>query len=170
MPYRRRMRRSVRPRAVIQSYKKVLNFAPTSIAAGGNNTYILVTGEDSVAAGQTSATDNGVPTGAVVKYIEIQFSAVNLVSVASFMHIAIQHLRSGQSIVGPNATGGDPQRNQVHHLDMYTLGANQNNNRRFRFKIPAKFQRVRDGDVWVFVTTCDSIHTAGAQVIYKFYR
>lgn len=156
-------------RNVIQSFKKVLNHAPTSLAAG-QNTYTLVDGEDSVAAGQTSATDSGVPTGSVIKFIEIQFSAVNLVSVAAYMHVSIQHLRSGQSPIAANAVGGNPQRNQVHFQKMYTLAPDQNQNFVFRFKIPKKYQRVRDGDVWQFVNYCDQTHTAAMQVIYKFYR
>lgn len=155
---------------IIQSFKKVLNFAPTSIAAGGNNTYNMVIGDETSVAGQTTATDAKVPTGALVKFIEIQFSNANLVSIASFMHIAIEHLRATQTIVSPNAVGGDPQRNQIHFQAMWNIGKDQNSNRVFRFKIPKKFQRVREGDVWTFVTTCDTIHTAAAQVIYKFYR
>lgn len=155
---------------VVQSYKKVLNFAPASHAAAGNIHNVIMTGVDSVAAGQTGPTDQNVPTGSLVKYIEIQHSFVNLVSVASFMHIAIQRTHSGQVPIAANAVGGNPQRNQVMHLQMVNLGADQNGNRKYGFKIPKKYQRVREGDNWVFTVVCDTIWTDALQVIFKFYR
>lgn len=167
---RRRSRRAVMPRSVVQSYKKVINLAPTSRVAASNSHNVMSTGVDSVAAGQTSAIDNQVPTGSVIKYFEIQHSFMNLVSIASFMHIAIQLTRSGQTPQVANAIGGNPQRNQVFHQSMMSVGANQNGNRVYRFKVPAKYQRVREGDKWNFSVTCDTIWTDASQIIYKFYR
>lgn len=168
MPYRRRrpMRRSLTP---VQSFKKVLNQAPTSESVTTHELN-LSTGTDSVAAGQTSATDAAVPTGSIIKYFEIQYSCANLVSVALFLHMSIQQTRSGQIAIAPNAVGGDPQRNQVHFLKMSQIGKDQNANYIFRFKIPKKFQRVREGDNWKFVWANDQICTDALQVIYKFYR
>lgn len=155
-------------KGVIQSYKQVKNVAPTSRAAATNHTSALVTGVDNWSGPGGSQSE--VPTGAIVKFIEIEFSCVNLVSVASFLHYAIEHLRSGQSVIAPNAVGGNAIRNQVHLQGMLVLGADQNNNRKIRFKIPKKFQRVREGDTWNFVRTCDTVFTDAVQIIYKFYR
>ncbi len=168
MPYRRR-RMGVRPRNVIQSFKKVLNFAPASIPIGTTGN-ILVTGDESVVAGQTTPTDSLVPTGSVVKFIEIQFSAQNLVSIPIFIHIAIEHLRSGQTGIPGNIVGGNPIRNQVHYQRMVSIGKDQNSNFVWKFKIPSKYQRVREGDRWQFNVTTDQVSTQAVQVLYKFYR
>lgn len=168
MPYRRGRRRTVR--APVQSFKKVINIAPASVGAAANNVTVIATGVDSVAAGQTSAIDSNVPTGSIIKYIEVHFNAQNLVNVAAFMHIAFQYLENGQSVVSPNVVGGSPQRNQVLRQDMFSVGQNQNVNRVYRFMIPKKFQRVREGRSWRFVSQCDQISTQVTQCIYKFYR
>lgn len=168
--FRRSGRRSSRLGSVIQSYKKVLNHAPASVAAATQSNKSISTGVDSVAAGQTSVTDAQVPTGSIIKFVEIQLSVQNLVNVAAFGHVAIQLLHSGQGQVAPNASGGSAQRNQVFHLDMFSVGQNQNVNRKYRFKIPPKFQRVREGDTWQISFTCDQIRTEAYQMIYKFYR
>lgn len=170
MPYRRRRRAMRSTGNVIQSFKKVLNYAPASRAAAVKLDAPLVIGVDSIAAGQTSATDADVPTGSVVKFIEIQYATTNLVAIASHMHISIQHLRSGQSTIVPNAIGGNPQRNQVHFQMLYSMGKEQNQNKVLRFKIPKKFQRVREGDQWMFTRIPDTIITDATQVVYKFYR
>ncbi len=171
MPRRfRSRRRSTSPRQVIQSFKKVLNFAPTARAAAADIAHTLVTGTDSVAAGQTAVTDSAVPTGAVIRYIEIQFCVTNLVLVSLFHHISIQHLRSGQVFVSPLVVGGNPQRNQVHYQMLYSIGQTQSFSRTLRFKIPSKYQRVREGDRWQFVFNGSAVYSEAAQVIYKFYR
>ena len=169
MVYRRRrpMRRALGQ--VIQSYKKVLTHAPASSAASQID-YDLSSGVDSVAAGQTSGTDANVPTGAVLKYIEIQYSVQNLVSVAATQYLCIQRVHSGQSNINPSAVGGHAQRNQVHWQLLKMCGQDQNNNMTIRFKVPKKFQRVREGDKWVLSVYTDVTHTHACQVIYKFYR
>lgn len=169
---RRRFRRSRRRSLgnVIQSYKKVLNIAPTSRAASTDHLILLVRGQDSVAAGQTSVTDANVPTGAIIKFIEIEYSAVNLVDVSAFHHLSVQRTDSGQSPISSNAVGGDPQRNQVHLQAMMSLAPSQNNNRKILFKIPAKFQRVKEGSSWWYTYTCDQVFSDAIQIIYKFYR
>lgn len=154
----------------IQSFKKVINVAPASVGAATNNLNTFIVGTDSVAAGQTSAVDTAVPTGSIVKYVEIHFGAQNLVNVAAFMHVAIQFLRSGQVNVSPNVVGGNPQRNQVIHQDMYTVGMNQNVNRVYKVKIPKRFQRIQEGTIWRCIAQCDQISTQACQIIYKFYR
>lgn len=156
-------------RPVIQSYKKVIDIPQTAQAAGVVQK-VISTGVDSIAAGQTSATDPNVPTGSVIKYIEIQYSCINLTAVAHTHGWAIEKLHSGQGNVGPFVVGGSPIRNQVHRMGLMMMGANQNNNRTIKFKIPKKFQRVREGDSWVFITDANLVYTDAARFIYKFYR
>lgn len=169
MPRHYGRRRSMGPRQVIQSFKKVLNFAPASTGAGSKNV-VLSIGQDSVAAGQTSATDNGVPTGAIIKYFEIQLAYSQIVGGSVFVHYSIQQLRSGQSAILSNVVGGSPQRNQVFLQGMASIGINQNWNRSIKFKIPRKFQRVREGDLWLIEITNSNTLVMAEQVIYKFYR
>ncbi len=162
-------RRRNGPRAVVQSYKKVINIAPASLTTARIED-VISNGKDSVAAGQTSPTDADVPTGALIKFIEIQFSQANLVAVAMFTNWSIMQLHSEQTAVGPNVVGGSARRNQVFRQGLYMLGQNQNNNRTIRFKVPPKFQRVREGDSWRFVHISDQVSSASTQIIYKFYR
>lgn len=166
----RHFRRSSSPRPVIQSFKKVLNFAGTSQSAGTTIQKDLVIGVDSVAAGQTGVTDANVPTGAIVKYIEITLCVTNLVAVSDFVHVAIQQLHSGQTKVSPQTVGGNPQRNQVFFQQMFSVGKEQNSTHVYRFKIPKKFQRVREGDKWIFTSIYSVVSTDILQAIYKFYR
>ncbi len=154
----------------VQSYKKVLNFAPISRAAAFQSDNVIVTGADSIAQGQTSPTDNTVATGSKISFIEIQIALVNLVSVSCFTHIIIQHLHSGQSVVGANVVGGNPQRNQVFHQDLFNIGQDQNLTRKYRFKIPLRVQRVREGDQWVVSILASQVRQEALQIIYKTYR
>ncbi len=163
-----RRRRSM-PRQVIQSYKKVLNFAPTSIGAGSTN-YIMITGTDSVAAGQTGVTDAVVPTGCIVKSITIQCMFSQIVGGSVFLHLSVQHLRAGQSAIASNVIGGNPQRNQVFLQKAMSVGINQNMNPQMSLKIPSRFGRVREGDNWVLEVTNSNTIVTAVQVIYKFYR
>ncbi len=166
--FRGSRRRAMAP--VIQSYKKVLNVAGSSHAAAAVEVMTLTQGVDSVAAGQTSVTDAQVPTGAIIKYILIQFSAANATSALAFLHLSVQLLRSGQSAISPLVIGGNPQRNQVFHQDLMTLPANASINRTIRFKVPKSFQRVREGDKWIINRSADLVWGDALQVIYKFYR
>ena len=168
MPFRRRRRMSM-PRQVIQSQKVVLNEAPQSLMIGSHENGIVL-GKDDFAGGQSGPTDDSVPTGAVVKYFEIQFSVSQPETANIFMWMSIQHLRTGQVSIAANTVGGSPQRNQVHFQKMVHMGNDQNMNLVFRFKIPKKYQRVREGDRWVFAFTIDGVVTAAMQTIYKYYR
>lgn len=163
----RRIRRS--PRSVVQSYKKVINLAPASVAAGITAQDMAV-GVDSVAAGQTSAIDANVPTGCIIKEFVIQFSCANLVSVATFCWFTVQYLLSGQGNANPQIVGGHAQRNQVMFQTLRNIGKDQNFNIQLRIKVPKKFQRMREGMRWRAVWDIDQIHTEAMQVIYKFYR
>jgi len=167
--FRRGRRTSSVARPIVQSFKKVLNFAPVSQAAGSRD-IILVIGQDSVAAGQTGPIEPNVPTGSIVKFVDISLSFGQIVGGAVFAHCSIQLLHSGQTSIPSNIIGGNPQRNQVMHQFMYSIGINQNFNRTIKFKVPKKFQRIREGDFWVFEITSSNTLTQALQVIYKFYR
>lgn len=171
MPMRRRRRfaRS-RPRTVIQTFKKVLNHAPASVAAAVQTPYTMSAGVDSVAAGQTGPTDSGVPTGSVITGFDIQISMQNLINVSAYVWVTVQRLDSGQAAVDGQAVGGNPQRNQVHLQLQRSLGTNQNRDFVIPFKVPKKFQRVKEGSVWLVTVKCDQIRSETVQIIYKFMR
>lgn len=158
------------PRAVIQSYKKVLNDAPASRLAATTISLNIAKGVDSLAAGQTGPIDADVPTGCVIKYIEIEWAFMNLLSAGNFIHSTIQKLRANQAPVSPNVVGGNPQRNQVFHQTFRSAGFNQNGNMVLKFKVPKSFQRMREGDVWQFNRIGTGVFSDGLQIIYKFYR
>ncbi len=153
----------------MQSFKKVINIAPASVAAT-TSVISLSLGADAVAAGQTSAIDSVVPTGAIIKYMEIKMSMVNIAATGGFIHVAIQRIHSGQSIVGSDVVGGDDQRNQVHMQRLFSAGESQNTDQLFKFKIPKAYQRVRAGDSWQFVWKNSQTVSVTTQIIYKFYR
>ncbi len=165
-----RTRRSTRMAPVIQSYKKVINHAPASIAAASNNILEASTGEENAVVGQTSPVDVDVPTGAVIKYIEFQISLNNIVENPAFAHVLIMQKLSGQGNLSPNVVGGNPLRNQVFHQDLFAVAANQNVNRVYKFKVPKKFQRVREGATWQLIMQCNQAVSMAGQFIYKFYR
>jgi len=168
--FRRRSRRMSRPQPVIQSFKKVINFAPTSRAATTVLDNAISTGTDSTAAGQTGPTDGAVPTGSIIKYFEIQYCVQNVADVACFMHVAVQLTHSDQSIVDPRVVGGNSQRNQIFFQKIYCVGHKQNTNILIKFKVPKRFQRVRETDQWHFTRVASVAFADTMQVIYKFYR
>ncbi len=170
MVFRRSRRRSTRMAPVIQSYKKVLNFAPISRVSGTTFSDDLSLGVDSVPAGQTGVTDPQVPTGSVIKFFEIQWALGNVSGGNNFFHVTIQKVHTGQGSVAPDVIGGSPQRNQVFFQSLFQIGTDQNGSRVYRFKVPKRFQRVRDGDSWRFVRKGSATFTEAIQVIYKFYR
>ena len=167
MPRHFRRRSAMRP--VIQSYKMVIDYAPASQPIAKLD-FPLSQGIDSVPAGQTGPGAVLVPTGSAIRYIEIKYAVVNLASTAAFLYTSIQRLHSGQTSIDPRVVGGDTQRNQVHLQLLRSIGEQQNNTLTIRFKIPAKFQRVRDGDIWQLVTYCTGVTSQAVQVNYKFYR
>ncbi len=164
-----RRRSSSRLSSVVQSYKKVIFRIEASFSSGFQNEQIAL-GVDSVAAGQTSATDPNVPTGSIIKYIEVQFAASNVVLTPCFLNCTLQYVLSGQTTVDPNLVGGHAQRNQVLHMDMFTIGEGQNSTHKFKFKIPKKFQRLREGMAWHLAWRNSATVSRQVQMIYKFYR
>ncbi len=159
-----------RSMSVVQSFKKIINTAPASVAASTAVNFVASTGQDSVAAGQTSAVDTNVPTGSVIKFIEWQFSIQNLVNVAAYCWIILVRLDSGQTAPSPQTVGGSPVRNQVHRQLFFTVGQNQNVNRTIRFPVPAKYQRVKEASTWRLRVESDQVSSMGCQTIYKFLR
>ncbi len=156
------------PRPVLNSYKKVLKFAPASFAAGFNNMF-LIQGLDGITPKQTSSTDGQVPTGAVVKFIEVQFAVNNAVSTPVFVNCTLQYNDSTQVMQDPDTIGGNAQRNQCLHMDLFSVGQNQNSTHKFKFKIPKKFQRIRDGRDWALTWSNSNSVNVAMQAIYKFY-
>jgi len=127
----------------------------------------MVNGVDSTAIGQTGPTNASVPTGWFIEYIEIQWAVTNLVNISLFLQSSIQLIHNAQSVIDPRVVGGNPQRNQVFHQDIKSLGQTQNGNWKFRFKIPKAFQRVREGTKWSFVYENTAVMTDSMNVIYK---
>ncbi len=165
--FRGSRRRTIGP--VLQSQKKVLNFLSAGFAAGSRDE-VVIEGIDSVAAGQTSNTDPKIPTGSIVKYFEIHFVGANETALPCFVDCTIQYKLQGQTFPSPKAVGGSPLRNQVLHMDLFSIGPNQNSTHKFKFKIPKQFQRVRDGMKWAIVWDNTATITREIQVIYKYYR
>ncbi len=163
----RRMRRTRGLRPVTKTYKKVLTFAPASHPAVTKIDFPLVLGVDSISPGQGGVTDATVPTGSIIDYIEINYSFINITGGADFMSICIQQTLVGQTTLDPRVVGGNMQRNQVFHQEIFSMGNDQNGNRVYRFKIPKRFQRVREGMAWTFTALNSGTFSDNCQVIYK---
>ncbi len=164
----RHFRRRSRPqRTITRTYKKVLNFAPASHAAGLAVNNIIVQGVDSATLGQTGATDGTVPTGAIVEEVIIQYGVANLAAVACFHHFCIQYVVGSQSLfVPPNLVGGNNQRNQVLLQGMSSIGQGQNKQINLRYKIPRRFQRIKEAEQIVFSILGTTAITDSLQIIY----
>lgn len=154
---------------VVQSYKKILYIVNASFSAGFQNEEIAL-GVDSVAAGQTSATDVQCPTGCIIKYIEVQFAAHNIVAGPCYLNCTLQYRLQSQAGIDPRLMGGNAQRNQCLHMDNFSVGQHQNSTHKFKFKIPKKFQRLREGMKWTLVWSNTATVNREIQIIYKFYR
>ncbi len=155
--------------APIRSYKKIINIVEASYATGFTNV-VFATGTDSVPAGQSSNIDGAVPTGCILKYIEVSLAINNAIAAPIFIHTSFMYLLSGQSATDPRAVGGTGSRNQVLHQSLFSLGQDQNNSRVFRFKIPKRFHRMKEGMKWNFGWSTSGSVNAELQGIYKFYQ
>ncbi len=156
------------PRVVIKTYKKILLF-PDVGNPSGKVSNVLVNGVDNSTMGQTTGTDGTVPTGSTVKFIEIQFAQTNNTASNIFMNASIQYTLQAQSTIDPDLMGGNAQRNQCLHMDNYSIGINQNSTKKFKFRIPPKFQRVREDMKWQLVWHATGTLQSQIQVIYKVY-
>ncbi len=163
--FRRRSSRMARP--FVKTYKKVLDFAPASRVASTIIEFEMTQGVDSLSPGQSSVTDGLVSTGSRVRLIHIDIPFGYTATATAFFWLTIQLLHAGQSAIGPRVVGGNAQRNQVLYQKHFMLGENQNLMWHKDFKIPPKFQRVREGDKWVIAYESDVAHASGAQIIYK---
>ncbi len=159
-------RRRSGPRPFVKTFKKVLNTGQVSVTSG-LNTEVLALGVDTIAPSQTTVNDPNVPTGTRIQYFEIQFVAVNLTAGACFINCSVQYLLSTQAVLDPNLAGGHPQRNQILHMEMFSAGPDQNSNHKFRFKVPPKYQRMREGMQWVLAWNNSATCTRIVQTIYK---
>ncbi len=172
MPYRSYRgfrKRNGRPRTVIQSYKKVLNDAPVSSTGGTTKQFTLVTGQDGIA--QTgSPTDNNVSTGSVIKGFNIQASFANLANTAGFVNCCIMRLDAEQTNISPDAVGGDSRRNQVFYQRLISISQGTSVNLNINFKIPKRFQRVREATVWRFLWKNTETVSYSGLCIYKTFR
>lgn len=163
--YRGSRRRSG-PRPMIKTYKKIINFASASFSAGFQQE-VIATGVDSIALGQTSAGDVNVPTGSRISGFEFQFAVSNVVLTPCFLNCSIQYVLNNQVAQDPDLLGGNPQRNQVLHQDLFTVGEGQNSTHKFKIKIPQKFQRIREGMSWLMVWSNSATVNRTTQIIYK---
>ncbi len=146
----------------------IINQAPGTVTAT-TRAESLAVGTDSKASGQTSALDTAVPSGVVIKYIEIQHALVNLTATAAFIHCSIQLLLDDQSVITPDVVGGNDKRNQVHFQRLLCASPDQNTNLVWKFKIPKRFQRIRAGMSWQYVWKNSQTVSSAVQTIYKFY-
>lgn len=164
--YSRGSRRGSSPRPMIRTYKKVLNFAEASFAAGTRGE-TLVVGVDGIAMGQTSATDANVPTGSRIKFIEVQMPVTNAVDQTAYINCLLQYTVSGQSAQDPDAVGGSNTRNQVLHQELFSVGFNQNSTHKFKLRIPKMFQRLKEAQSWILSWSNSNTVNRRLQVIYK---
>ncbi len=162
----RGIRRRSMPRPMVKTYKKVLNFSEASFAAGQRAENLAI-GVDSTAIGQGTATDGNVPTGARIKFIEIQMPITNAVDQTVYINCSLQYNLGGQTTVDPDAVGGNNRRNQVLHQELFSVGFNQNSTHKFKLRIPKQFQRMREGQQWQIVWSNSNTVNRRLQVIYK---
>ncbi len=157
------------PRGSTRSAKYIVNIADASEAAGTTATTII-NGADNVTLGQASVTDVGVPVGSKIARIEIFMPKVNLAATANFVTWSIQRTVSGQSIISPILSGGNPLRKNILLTGMIGLGEGQNNSLHVKYNVPKSFQRIGDGDVWSIVNDNGGAVSTQYQFIYKVFQ
>ncbi len=162
-------RRGNMPRNSTRSSKFIVDEASASETTG-LQVFQMAIGEDNATLGQTSAVDTGVPTGSKITKLDIRCSYASLVNVATFIHWAIELRLSGQASLNPLAQGGNPLRTIVMLSGIRSVGQNQNQDIHIVYKIPPKFQRMKDGAQWQWTTNNSQITTAVKQVVYKVYQ
>ncbi len=156
------------PRGSTRSSKFVKDQAQTTSGTAKAN-FVLAVGVDNDSLGQTGATDGNVPTGSKIKQFNIMSCWGSITGVSTFVHWSIQRLRSGQSSISPISVGGNPQRSCVMMQGMQCVGEFQNAHINVKYKVPKAFQRVADGDQWMFVTLSSTNVDTVKQVIYKVF-
>jgi len=161
-------RRSSIPRSTVRSAKYIVVVASAS-EASGTNAVTMALGTDNATLGQTGVTDTAVPVGAKIASFEIFMPKVNLAATANFITWTIQRTLSGQSVVNPLSAGGNAIRKNILLTGVVGLGEGQNNQLHVKFKIPKKYQRIGDGDVWNIITDNTSAVTTFYYIIYKIF-
>ncbi len=163
-------RRSSMPRGARRSVKYQVTQAGSSEAAG-IQAVTMWKGKDEETLGQTGVNDTDVPTGSIVPSVEIWMPKVNLGSgTANFITWSIQRTQTGQAVVDPIVQAGNPLRRNVMLTGKLGLGTGQNNNLHFKYRVPKKYQRVGDGDVWNLVMNNGLAVSTEYMFIFKVYQ
>ncbi len=167
--FRGSRRRSGLPRGSTRSAKYIVIAGPVSEAAG-TIAVSLVNGTDNASLGQTGGSDIAVPVGAKITSFDIFMPKVNLTGAsANFITWTLQRTLTGQAIVNPLSAPGNPLRKNIMITGVVGLGTGQNNQIHIKFKVPPKFQRVGDGDVWNLVNDNNGVVSAYYYCIYKVH-
>ncbi len=160
-----RRRSSPRPTA---RYGKYIVFVAGASEAAGLTATTMFKGVDAATLGQTGVTDVDVPVGARIEQVEIFMPKVNLgAATANFIVWSIQRTLFGQSVLDPITAGGKANRKNILLTGVVGLGAGQNNSLHVKYRIPKKFQRIGDGDVWSLVTNNGLAVSTMYYIIYK---
>ncbi len=154
-------------RPSINTYKKVLNFLGASFAAGSNDE-LLVNTLDGISPTQATNIDATVPTGSILKYIEVHFAAINNGANGTFISFALQFTLGSQVSINAEEIGGNNQRNQVLHQALFMVGPQQNSTHIMRLKIPKRFQRLKEAMQWHLTWVNSDTINREILCIYKF--
>ncbi len=158
------------PRGMSRSAKYTVEQAGSSEAAG-IQAITMAKGTDAQTLGQSGPTAFNVPVGSKITLFDIRMPKVNLgAGTANFIHWSIQRTLTGQSVLNPISSGGSPLRKNIMLSGVLGLGAGQNNSLHIRYKVPKRFQRMGDGDVWQIVNNnglaCSTIY----EFVYKVFQ
>ncbi len=157
------------PRGSTRSAKYIVQVAAASEGAG-LAAHTMCLGADNETLGQTSGLNAAVPVGCKIMLFDIRMPKVNLgAATANFIHWSIQLTRSGQAVVNPLSAAGNPLRKNIMLSGVLGLGAGQNNSLHIRYKVPKKFQRIADGDVWNIVNNNGLVVSAVYEFVYKVF-
>ncbi len=163
-------RRGSIPRGMTRSVKYQVTQAGSTESAG-LNAITFASGKDEETLGQTGVNDKDVPTGSRIVQVEIWMPKVNLgAATANFVTWSIQRTQTGQSVVDPILQAGNALRRNVMLTGKLGLGAGQNNNLHVKYKIPKKYQRIGDGDVWNIVNNNTLEVSTEYMFIYKVWQ
>ncbi len=152
-------------RPMVRTAKYIVVTAAAS-EASGTNAVTFMKGKDDTTLGQTSVTDNNVPVGARITKVEMFMPKVNLTATANFVTWSITRSLSGQAVINPVVAGGDPLRKNILLTGVVGLGDGQNNSLHVKWKVPRRFQRVGDGDLWIVVNNNESAVSTFYYFIY----
>ncbi len=94
----------------------------------------------------------------------------NTTAQTAYINCSLQYALSGQGGIDPDVIGGNPQRNQVLHQELFQVGFNQNSTHKFKLRIPAKYQRMREGMKWILTWSNSNSINRRLQIIYKVER